>query len=1344
MPSDPRGLAWRAVAACLLACLGLAGAVAAQTPVVWEPGQTRAAPPTLRMLERTERSLTYEVIAHWPQRLQDAVDADLDRTLTRAGGAMPWLAETIRLHSRAAPRVTVLSAEYDEIALPFALDDGDYDVLVGPAAAVERVGLERRQPTGTFVARLLQIDRERGTLRRYHRMRVRVDLGAPQRLAAAPMLANPHLEVSESVLAVGTWFKVPVTVEGVYRIDRAFLSRLGLNPARVEPSRVRVFGNLGAPLPALNRAPRIADLAENPVLVIGGGDGRFDEGDAVFFFARAASGWRWDVSRTPGEWRHYINPFSVANYYFIRVDGPGAWQIPTAAAPGGTPTVVTHVDGRIFIEEDLPDGMVDREWGGSGLDWLGRDLNRARPRVTVLDTLPPDLAAGTVRYRSRVALQSPVATSFAFQRGESVLAEVLLPRSVPDHTLFTSATRSFAEPVVPGQRLRVELRMLGAGGSPTGWIDFITAIYPQELRAHQDYLRFATPGGHAGVIELVLTGFSGEPEVWDVTTIAESRRLPVVVQGNTFRVRLAVSAAAPPREIVAFRTTSPRIRALDAQAAARVPNQNLHGLGFHPDYVIVAPAAFMRAAERLAAHRARDGLTPLVVDIEQVFNEFSGGQRDPRGLRDFLRFLYDRAPGPEPALRYVLLFGDGNYDYRGIRPLGREHNFIPTYQTENSASFFQSYTSDDYFGLLDPDEGEWPWSVAGQRERVDIGIGRLPARTAAEADAMVDKIIRYDSPATFGAWRTRYTVLADDHLPNAWDRDLHVQNAEFVAATARAYEPALNLQKIYLGTYSLQQTALGARYPGATADALRSLEQGTLVWNYSGHGGPGALADERLITREHLRALGNSDRLTVAVTATCSFGRFDLRDQRSGGEEFILNPAGGAVAIFTTVRVVHTSASPSHANLGLNITLNRFMFTREAGGRPPRLGAILQRTKAHAIGAQLNNRKFNLLGDPAMRFGLPERRVEITRINGVRLGEDGAPVPALRALELARIEGRVLDPQGQPDAAFSGEVEVLVFDVARTVALPPETNAVHTDGTFTQRSDLIYRGRASVAGGAWAAEFIVPRDISYAGAPARIAAHVAGAGTQGMGFTEEVLIGAESGAPLADREGPRIRLYLNDTTFVHGGLSGNEPLLIARLEDESGINMAGVGVGHEMLLVINGNEAEAINVGPFYQSDLDSFRSGTLRFRLPRLSQGPNSVSLTAWDVVNNSATATLDFVVEDGDRLRIEHAFPYPNPTTGPTRFVFEHNQVPGTPAAVQIRIYTLAGRPVRTLDGAATLPDGTLPGSPVQIPWDGRDEDFHELATGIYLYRVRVEVDHGDGERRVAERIERLAIIR
>ncbi|MEL7363811.1 MAG: hypothetical protein AAFN13_17170, partial [Bacteroidota bacterium] len=409
-----------------------------------------------------------------------------------------------------------------------------------------------------------------------------------------------------------------------------------------------------------------------------------------------------------------------------------------------------------------------------------------------------------------------------------------------------------------------------------------------------------------------------------------------------------------------------------------------------------------------------------------------------------------------------------------------------------------------------------------------------------------------------------------------------------------------------------------------------------------------------------------------------------------------------------------------------------------------------------------NNRKFALLGDPTMRIGLPTRTVRLTTVNGQPISPDSPP--QLRALDRTEVEGEVLNLDGTVDTSFEGDVEVTVFDAARQVAIPEEAQRFQPGGDFEVRNDRLFQGRASVSQGRFRVTFVVPRDVSYSGAPGRIAVYARSAGTDGAGATEDVVISTTAGAGSSDTAGPRMTLrFATDAdlngepgtepstrdsapqaAFVDGGLVGQAPTLVVRLEDETGINTVGSGVGHQLLLTLDGDAAGAIDIGSFYEGDLNDAGSGTIRFTLPEQAEGPHSLTVRAWDVANNSTEATLTYVVAADEDLVIRNVLNYPNPTPGPTDFVFEHNQPPGTPARVQLRIYTLSGRPVVTLDDVATLPSGTLDGNLIRIPWQGLDDDFDRLASGVYLYRLRVEVERAEGERQVAERIERLAIIR
>ncbi len=744
-------------------------------------------------------------------------------------------------------------------------------------------------------------------------------------------------------------------------------------------------------------------------------------------------------------------------------------------------------------------------------------------------------------------------------------------------------------------------------------------------------------------------------------------------------------------------------------------------------------------------------MTVEVVDIKKIFNEFSGGLQDMRAMRDYFKFLYDRSPG-EPVLRYALLFGDTHFDYRNLKGDNGLTNWIPSYQTEDSFHPEYSYTSDDYFALLDDDEGLWPYPGRtatrpsnGIEERMDIGIGRLPVQTSQEAEHMVDKIIRYESVEAFGSWRTRYTFLADDHLHgtagSTQEQDIHTQNSDVVADLVEQTFPQVNIQKIYGQSYQREYIGGSWRLPAVNRDLVSTLNDGTLVLNFSGHGNEDFLMQENVFGRSDLARLTNADSPSVFITATCDFGRYDMPERQSTAEELLLMAEGGSIALFTTVRVVWTIGGGLETlNVGLNRALNREIFKPDESGRPRRLGDILYHTKNTRAGLQGNSHKFNLLGDPTMRIGLPTRDVAIESVNEVALMDSTA---ALSALDRITVRGSVRTGQDAVDASYNGMVDLTVFDAARKV--PVEPSQYLAQPYYTVREDLIWRGTAHVTGGEFEAEFVVPRDISYRNEPGRISAYAYNSDEHAVGYTQRVIVGGTAANPTDDSEGPKIDIFLNDTTFVDGGVVPPNPRLIVRLSDESGINTVGSGVGHELMLIFNDNEQDVVDLSSYYESEAGAYQRGSIEYPVDRdLEPGLNSIAVRAWDVVNNSTTERVEFYVGETGDLALQNVFNYPNPTSGRTRFVFEHNQPSGTPATVQVRVYTINGRPVRTIDGPEALPSGVLSTGVIQIPWDGLDEDQGRLATGVYLYRLRVEVEQPDGARQVSEHIDRIAIIR
>ncbi|MEM8484074.1 MAG: type IX secretion system sortase PorU [Bacteroidota bacterium] len=1314
------------------------------------------------VLDEQATQTTYEIKATWMQSLKAAMDSSQSVSLTNrsAYAAVAGtfdVSEMLRLPTRAIPQVSVLASDYDEIALPLNVaSDSVALALEGTPVYVSSPGTFRKAPVASLNFRLLTYDRGAGTLKRYRRLVVRVSHPQGNNVATGyngtntgftagrrdPIVFNAHLAVTESVLAEDGVIKFPVTRDGIYRIDRTFLSEAGLNPDTIDPDRIQIFGNGGAPVPELNGDERAADLLQNPVFSRGGGDGSFDDADVVLFYGAATTGWTFNAEDEA--WEHYVNPFSVQNFYFLKVGAEEGVRVEAPAFPDyPDATVFSEVTGRLFVDFD------DFNWSkqnGSGLTWVSSPIDPTGRLDIVTDSLPAGFTGGDVLYQGRVAIKSNPSAFARFSNGETQLGQVRTGtvRAGQEEPSARLAETTFTETVASGGRLNLSMTLEQQPNSPEVALDWMRAFYPQTLAAQNGIVRFATPAGASGRLEFVLAGFGAPPQVWDVTNPDEITRLGVSGSGNAFRVQLEVGTT--PRELIAFAEQS--AVTLDGSQITPVAAQNLHGLTDLPDFVIVTPAIFKPYADELAAMRTAGGLNVRVTLIEEIYNEFSGGLVDMRAVRDYLRFVYDKAPTDAQRLKYALFYGDGHFNFRNLGgdAIGLS-NWIPPYATVDSFTPDRTYTSDDYFGLLDEEEGAWVYrgfgipSVGGALtepvDRMDIGVGRLTVQNEEEAQVLLEKIKHYENPVTYGAWRSRYTFISDDGPTGLSgttdDKDLHLQNADVVAELVKGQFADVNVKKIYASSFD-RIFRNGFKIPGAREEIINSLEEGTLLVNYSGHGGEEGLAQEGIFTAEDAKELDNYDRLAIFVTATCSFGWWDLANYQSGAEELLLNPNGGAVALLTTVRLVYTSSDINSLNVGLNRQLARDMFEADDEGRPRRLGDVLLLTKNTRVGLQGNNRKFNLLGDPTMRLGLPGRNVAVTEINDVAVDGEQAQV---RALDKINIKGEVQTLNGTIDDSFNGVVDLTVFDAERRV---PIDNQQHlATPYYTVRQDLIWRGQVQANSGAFNATFVVPKDISYSNQAGRLSVYAFGDNSHALGYNENFLVGGTSANPPNDNDGPQITLFLNDTTFVSGGLTSPEPKLIVKLFDESGINTVGAGVGHEMLLVVNEDEQNAIDISSGFRSETNSFQNGVVEWDLSQQQLGSNSLSLRAWDVLNNSSSATLDYFVAADEDLVLKNVYNYPNPTAGDTKFVFEHNQPIGTSASIQIRIYTLSGRLIRSIET-----DEPLIGGVIQLPWNGRDEDEDRLATGVYLYKLRVEVERQDGERQVSEKIEKLAIIR
>ena len=1149
----------------------------------------------------------------------------------------------------------------------------------------------------------------------------------------------------DNPLSSGDWFKIPIPKDDIYSLDAGYLNTLGLSPDDIDPRNIQIWTTPGYELPHLNSAPR-PKLSQIPIIVSGESDGTFHEDDRVLFFANGPD--KVMFNEQQNRFEHRLHPFTNHNYVFLTVGQEPGKRLSTTE-PSGQPTRdVSEFRDFQWFEEDLEKSESRIK---SGTQWFGQSFDPASsPSQTIFtDTLPGYRDGSDLEVWVSMAARSTSQSQFTFTVNGSSAMPALNVSSITSLNRATGLSaqvrdmrHTFQGFSLDNEVLSINATFQNPSSSSRGWVEWIRIRADRSLQARNNRLLFHPPDdGDGSLVRYNMTGFTEEPVVLDISDPSNPVRLAVTSSAGDYT---ATHYSDRDRRFIA------RTGFQTPEQGESIPNQDIRNPSGYPDYVIITTNDFLNEAQRLADYRSdRDGLTPVIVTQQQIFNEFNGGVPDFVALRDYLKHLYDRGSDAGQAQpEYLLFFGGTTYDYKDVIRNPNMQNHVFTYQSEESVHRTNSYGSDDFFGFMGDEEGLWPrnGSPSNPLNLLDIGIGRLSIQTADEARMLVDKIKAYEDPRNRGDWQSLFTFIADDHQAGSSnDRDLHILNADGTADIIDQDETGVRLEKIYQISYPYENTSAGQRVPQATQAMVDRMNDGTLVWNFSGHGAEQFLTDQRLFTSDDISKLNNRDRLTIMVTATCSFGRFDDTEENSGAEKMLLHQDGGLIAAFTTTRVVYTSPNPNILNFGLNIALTREMTRRDEDGRPRRLGDIFRETKYYPAGSDFNARKFILLGDPAMRIGFPETEIDLTHINGKEIPVDS--LIDLRALDRVTLSGQVSRPNGSVHSTFDGEANVRVFDAKRLVSYPDfdwvaASNCYLDDCGYFVQTDALFSGRVSVSGGLFQSEFIIPKDVSYSSDPGRVQVYARKQDTDAVGSDSGFRIKGRNPDAEDSGEGPDIDIFMNDELFTDGGVVNDSPQLIVLLHDDSGINTTGAGVGHEIVAIIedlnDASNRRTVTLNEFYQSDLDDFTSGRIEYPLSGLDQGHYRLKVRAWDVFNNLGESEITFEVLDSEDLQIRNVYNYPNPMHNFTHFVFEHNQ-PGVPMDINIRVYTLSGQPVTTIRREQYISGGNL----VKIDWHGRDDDQHRLATGTYLYHVQVQTETDQGRQR-KDQIERLVILR
>ena len=1138
-------------------------------------------------------------------------------------------------------------------------------------------------------------------------------------------------------LSLGTWYKIPVSKNAVYQLDADYLGDLGIPLSSIDPKRIQLWGTDGFPLPERVGDTR-SSFSQIPILVEGEDDGSFDSSDRVIFYGNSPH----RVNLNLGLYSHSLHPYSDQNYVFLTVGSENGIRIPTHNGNQNPNLTVTTFEDFIWKDEELtkPEGKFK-----SGRFWLGQKLEPAQSGfISVLkDTIAGFVSGSQVRVSARFYARSEQTTSYDVRVNNTDVTSRSVSRLISGYNESDGAA---ANPSTFNQSVSltsdngiidVSVDVTHRDSGSEFFIDWIRINAERELLAQNDFLYFYTPSNSDPEedTQYILKGFSSTPYAFDVTDPATPVLIPTITNGSDYSINYSRNSG---RHIIA--QNQPDVPG----AGIEIENQNLSGISSYPTYVVVTSKELETEATELADYRKDQGLEPVVVLQQQIFNEFSGGIPDPVAIRDYVKFLWERANSDgQPVPEYLLLFGDTSYDTKGIIPNALT-NHILSYQSAQSTDRILTFGTDDFFAYLDDEEGAFGGGTTSSSFLMDIGVGRIPVQTRSSAAVFIDKIKNYESQSSSGDWQNLFTYVADDDFPEpAKNRDIHVLNADVSAELMQVNEPGIRLKKIYTFSYPIEISGAGRQVPQATQDLINTVNNGTLVVNYSGHGNEQTLSDEELFLSEYVQNFTNTDKLCVLVTATCQFGRYDDTETQSGAEKFILAGNGGGIAALTTTRVVFTNSSVGNNNFGLNIVLSQKLSERIVSS-PKRLGDIFKETKngiipggTSTVGSSRNNKKFILLGDPATIFQLPSQKAELLSVNDSTTSSLSSSIN-IRALDEINLTGVIRNAQGDTDINFNGEASISIFDARRSVTLPErDWSCTLDDCQYSIEKDLLFKGKVLVTNGQFDLNTIIPKDISSSTENGRIVLFAEGEnGTAGGSFTDITFSGINPDLP-DDNTGPEMNIYLNDESFVNGNLINSSPTLVVELNDETGINTTGTGVGHEIIATIDTEPEQTIILNDFYEGNLNDFSGGRIEYPLDNLPEGSYSLKVRAWDVLNNPTEKEIFFEVAAEENLSVRNVFNYPNPMNNQTQFTFEHNQ-PGNPLEVSLRIYTLSGKPVHQIK---EIIQNTS--SYASISWNGRDRDNDRLGNGTYIYVLRVTAETIEGKQ-TTENTEKLVIIR
>ncbi len=1098
------------------------------------------------------------------------------------------------------------------------------------------------------------------------------------------------------ILESGKWIQLEFKQTGVYKITYNDLKSYGFEVGDFNPKKLHFYAVQGPQTSLVNGEIQNSAI-EIPIFVAGEDDGKFDQSDYILIYKQTVK----DYQVVNSQIQHFNNFYSSKSYGVFGYNAIDGKRLTTKNQE--FPFVGELIDVTqkvIFHDSDIINPTT------MGNYWVGEKLGNETLERTFIERISEKADSVTMRLSLGISMYDDTGSIFVDVNGSRRM--LYLRQNNPDNEAVYDLSIDISVPKIASNEIRLTLKLNRNNSKSGAYLNFYRIVYqePIEIIQNQSVIVNQALWSHDTNKIVSVGAINSNFRFWDVSDAYVPQNLKTFeVNSKTF---IGLADTMMVKKVQSFNVselTSPLF-------VRNITNQNL--LSEQADMVIISHPDFVDAAKELAAFRQDTSRTNAnyirvkVVEPQQVYNEFSGGQQDLMAFRWYLRAL--QAKFPSKPLKYVLIMGAASFDMQNR--IANNTNFVPIY---HSSGYFktQVFCLDDVIGYFEKGKGD---PETTNSNKMALSIGRIPCRTIAEAKAVVNKIKAYENPKSLGSWRNKITFVTDDvDKDHSWETIFTNQSENYARSILNAY-PNLRINKVYADAYSQVTNGNNQKYPGVSSSINSAMSDGTLMMNYQGHGGEKGWAQEQFLDIPMINSWKNIQNMPILFTATCEFSRFDDPNFQSAGELTLLNPNGGAIALMTTTRLVFVSG---------NSDINNAFWTKFGFPKPdeemPTLGEMYTKLKNRPkTQYESEDTKFALLGDPSMRLAFPRHLIQIDSINGESVNTFNDTVGAFSVIHL---KGHVNERLKGKMSNFNGTLEAEIYDKPST-KFTLNNDKAGGEMSFLAENGIIYKGSVSVKNGEFSLYFTVPKDIAYNFGEGRAVFYAQNGETDASG-SWKFMIGGSKKIIEIDSVGPHVAAFMNDTTFKNGGKVYKNTKFVGRVFDKSGINATGSGIGRDLEIIIDPEteKEQSFVVNQFFKYDNNSYQRGTIEFELSDLSPGKHMIRCNAWDIYNNSGNGYVEFEVVPGRTFEIMEHGVKPNPSDGQNISFWINQNLAGEDLQIQWKIYNSMGSEIASgsnTEYAATSVFNAL-------VWDGSSNSGNQTNSQIYFYKIQVTTTDG-----------------